>query len=114
VHTAALIKKQPNRRRKTDEQDANTTDEDEMMLDDLGSDHELLPPSMFGVNQHLSKDDHDAHSPPASVAAIPPEQLPRDAKIVMSLLENMGVTDYEPQIVNQLLEFVNGRSGSER
>eukprot|EP00029_Vermamoeba_vermiformis_P011393 TRINITY_DN6255_c0_g1_i1.p1 TRINITY_DN6255_c0_g1~~TRINITY_DN6255_c0_g1_i1.p1 ORF type:complete len:171 (+),score=60.67 TRINITY_DN6255_c0_g1_i1:681-1193(+) len=35
------------------------------------------------------------------------EEVPMDAKIVALLLKSMGVEDYEPRVVNQLLEFMN-------
>ncbi|KAJ3184218.1 Transcription initiation factor TFIID subunit 9B [Geranomyces variabilis] len=34
-------------------------------------------------------------------------QLPRDAKLVSLLLQSMGVEDYEPRVVPQLLEFMH-------
>lgn len=33
------------------------------------------------------------------------EELPRDAKIVKSLLKSMGVDDYEPRVIHQFLEL---------
>lgn len=33
------------------------------------------------------------------------EDLPRDAKIVKSLLKSMGVKEYEPRVIHQLLEL---------
>ncbi|XP_044495318.1 transcription initiation factor TFIID subunit 9-like isoform X2 [Mangifera indica] len=33
------------------------------------------------------------------------ENMPRDAKIVKSLLKSMGVEDYEPQVIHQFLEL---------
>uniref|UniRef100_A0A7N0UN98 Transcription initiation factor TFIID subunit 9 n=1 Tax=Kalanchoe fedtschenkoi TaxID=63787 RepID=A0A7N0UN98_KALFE len=33
------------------------------------------------------------------------EDLPRDAKIVKTLLKSMGVDDYEPQVIHQFLEL---------
>lgn len=33
------------------------------------------------------------------------EELPRDAKIVKSLLKSMGVEDYEPRVIHQFLEL---------
>ncbi|KAJ8755991.1 hypothetical protein K2173_024536 [Erythroxylum novogranatense] len=33
------------------------------------------------------------------------EDLPRDAKIVKSLLKSMGVEDYEPRVIHQFLEL---------
>ena len=33
-------------------------------------------------------------------------QIPRDAQVIQAILKDMGVTEYEPRVVNQLLEFV--------
>ncbi|MCL7027378.1 hypothetical protein MKW94_027786 [Papaver nudicaule] len=33
------------------------------------------------------------------------EELPRDAKIVKTLLKSMGVTEYEPRVIHQFLEL---------
>jgi transcription initiation factor TFIID subunit 9B len=33
--------------------------------------------------------------------------LPRDAHLIMSLLQTMGISDWEPRVVNQLLEFTH-------
>ena len=33
------------------------------------------------------------------------DDLPRDAKIVKTLLKSMGVDDYEPRVVHQFLEL---------
>ncbi|XP_010443133.1 PREDICTED: transcription initiation factor TFIID subunit 9-like [Camelina sativa] len=33
------------------------------------------------------------------------EDVPRDAKIVKSLLKSMGVEDYEPHVIHQFLEL---------
>ncbi|CAL1376426.1 unnamed protein product [Linum trigynum] len=33
------------------------------------------------------------------------EEMPRDAKIVKSLLKSMGVEDYEPRVIHQFLEL---------
>lgn len=33
------------------------------------------------------------------------EDLPRDAKIVKTLLKSMGVEDYEPRVIHQFLEL---------
>ena len=32
--------------------------------------------------------------------------LPKDAKVIIELLRSMGVENYEPRVVNQLLEFM--------
>lgn len=31
--------------------------------------------------------------------------VPRDVTVIQSILKDMGVTDYEPAVVNQLLDF---------
>ena len=31
--------------------------------------------------------------------------LPKDANTIVAILKDMGVTDYEPKVINQLLEF---------
>lgn len=36
--------------------------------------------------------------------------LPQDAKVVIEILKSMGVDDYEPRVVNQLLEFMYRKS----
>ena len=30
---------------------------------------------------------------------------PRDAQVMTAILKDMGVTDYEPRLINQMLEF---------
>ena len=31
--------------------------------------------------------------------------LPRDAQLIISLLHQMGIQDWEPRVINQLLEY---------
>jgi len=33
------------------------------------------------------------------------KHVPKDAKVMMSILKDMGVTEYDPKVVNQMLEF---------
>lgn len=33
------------------------------------------------------------------------KHMPKDAHVIMSIMKEVGVTDYEPRAVNQLLEF---------
>ncbi|VVC95844.1 transcription initiation factor TFIID subunit 9 [Leptidea sinapis] len=33
------------------------------------------------------------------------KHLPKDAQVIMSIMKEIGITDYEPRVVNQLLEF---------
>lgn len=31
--------------------------------------------------------------------------LPKDANTIIAILKDMGVSDYEPKVINQMLEF---------
>ena len=31
--------------------------------------------------------------------------IPKDASTIIAVLKDMGITDYEPKVINQLLEF---------
>ena len=33
-------------------------------------------------------------------------KIPRDALVIQAILKDMGITEYEPRVVNQLLEFI--------
>ena len=33
------------------------------------------------------------------------KHIPKDAQVIMSILKEIGITDYEPRVINQLLEF---------
>lgn len=33
------------------------------------------------------------------------KHIPKDAQVIMSILKDLGVSDYEPRVINQLLEF---------
>lgn len=33
-------------------------------------------------------------------------KIPRDAQVIQAILKDMGITEYEPRVVNQLLEFI--------
>jgi hypothetical protein len=35
------------------------------------------------------------------------KDLPRDAKVIESILKSMGVEDHEPRVLNQFLEFMH-------
>jgi hypothetical protein len=43
------------------------------------------------------------------IMAAPPKQpvQPRDARIVSLILQSLGVEDYDPKVVHQLLEFAH-------
>jgi len=32
-------------------------------------------------------------------------EMPKDANTIIAILKDMGITDYEPKVINQLLEF---------
>ncbi|KAK9955764.1 hypothetical protein ABG768_015619 [Culter alburnus] len=34
-----------------------------------------------------------------------PKTVPKDAQVMMQILKDMGVTEYEPRVINQMLEF---------
>ena len=33
------------------------------------------------------------------------KHIPKDAQVILSIMKDMGITDYEPRVINQLLEF---------
>lgn len=33
------------------------------------------------------------------------KHVPKDAQVIMSIMKDMGILDYEPRVINQLLEF---------
>jgi histone H3/H4 len=33
-------------------------------------------------------------------------KIPRDALVIQAILKDMGITEYEPRVINQLLEFI--------
>lgn len=34
-----------------------------------------------------------------------PKNLPKDAQVIMAIMKEVGITEYEPRVINQLLEF---------
>ncbi|KAM3869549.1 transcription initiation factor TFIID subunit 9 [Diretmus argenteus] len=34
-----------------------------------------------------------------------PKSVPKDAQVMMQILKDMGITEYEPRVINQMLEF---------
>lgn len=38
-------------------------------------------------------------------SAVQQRQMPKDALVIVSILKELGITDYEPRVINQLLEF---------
>ena len=35
------------------------------------------------------------------------DELPRDAKVMALILKSMGVDEFEPKVIHQMLEFMN-------
>lgn len=33
------------------------------------------------------------------------KHIPKDAQVIMSILKELNITEYEPRVINQLLEF---------
>lgn len=33
------------------------------------------------------------------------KHVPKDAQVIISIMKELGITDYEPRVINQLLEF---------
>lgn len=33
------------------------------------------------------------------------KHIPKDAQVIMSIMKEVGIADYEPRVINQLLEF---------
>jgi transcription initiation factor TFIID subunit 9B len=46
-------------------------------------------------------------SPPTTSFVQNNPDVPRDAKLIAHILESMGVEEYEPRVINQLLEFMH-------
>ena len=42
--------------------------------------------------------------------AAPAKSTPKDAQVMMAILKEMGVTEYEPRVINQMLEFTYGKN----
>jgi hypothetical protein len=37
--------------------------------------------------------------------AMQAKHVPKDAQVIMSIMKDMGIEEYEPRVINQLLEF---------
>jgi hypothetical protein len=37
--------------------------------------------------------------------AMQTKSMPKDAQVIMSIMKDMGIEEYEPRVINQLLEF---------
>ena len=47
----------------------------------------------------------DGGAAAGATGAREPARLPRDAQLIISLLHQMGIQDWEPRVINQLLEY---------
>ena len=41
----------------------------------------------------------------AAGGAVDEKTMPKDARVMVSILKDLGIMDFEPRVVNQLLEF---------
>lgn len=41
----------------------------------------------------------------ASISSSQQKQMPKDALVIACILKELGVNEYEPRVINQLLEF---------
>lgn len=49
---------------------------------------------------------HDANAGSVSAGgAVDEKTMPKDGRVMVSILKDMGIMDFEPRVVNQLLEF---------
>lgn len=32
--------------------------------------------------------------------------IPKDAQVIMAILKELGINDFDPRVINQLLEFI--------
>lgn len=67
--------------------------------------------SYLAKNQ-LSAPVFHARSPLRAMASAE-RRIPRDAAVVINVLRSMGVEEWEPRVVNQLMEFVHRKFESE-
>ncbi len=44
--------------------------------------------------------------------AVPAKSTPKDAQVMQTILKDMGVTEYEPRVINQMLEFTYSKFGA--
>lgn len=40
------------------------------------------------------------------MAATNIKYIPKDAQVIMAILKELGVNDFDPRVINQLLEFI--------
>ena len=41
----------------------------------------------------------------ASEGALPAKSTPKDALVMGAILKEMGISEYEPRVINQMLEY---------
>lgn len=44
------------------------------------------------------------------MSTVPTKSSPRDAQVMSAILKDMGVTEHEPRLINQMLEFTYRKS----
>lgn len=47
--------------------------------------------------------ERDKYDKPKSSSSV--KHIPKDAQVIMSILKELNITEYEPRVINQLLEF---------
>lgn len=47
--------------------------------------------------------DREKYDKPKANSSV--KHIPKDAQVIMSILKELNVTEYEPRVINQLLEF---------
>ena len=62
------------------------------------------------IMRSLSPESPSTTSPHPSNMDDEPTQQPRDAKLITALLRGMGVEEFDPKVVHQLLEFTHRMS----
>ncbi|KAJ3057370.1 Transcription initiation factor TFIID subunit 9 [Rhizophlyctis rosea] len=79
-----------------------------------GSSSATLTPAISSSQSSVQPSPASAPRPPSNTNDLftaagrqDPTSMPRDAKLVSLILHSMGVEDYEPRVIPQLLEFVH-------
>ncbi|XP_072191199.1 transcription initiation factor TFIID subunit 9B [Excalfactoria chinensis] len=62
-----------------------------------------LPPLDNGVTRRKWPPGEAEAMEPAKMAS--PKSAPKDAQVMAQILKDMGITEYEPRVINQMLEF---------
>lgn len=62
--------------------------------------------SINGVSEQQTgamASEREKYDKPKSNSSV--KHIPKDAQVIMSIMKELNVTDYEPRVINQLLEF---------